>query len=91
MRPIKSVPVLDVQQGVKRLRQALHRRTVSSTDVNERSSRAHTIFQLHLHIRSKGDSVLRHSTLTFVDLAGSERLSKSNAAGIHVYVQLAFL
>lgn len=86
MRPITTVPVVDVKQGAKRLRQALHLRTISATDINEHSSRAHTIFQLHLDISSRGGAGgKRHSTLTFVDLAGSERLSKSNAEGIHAY------
>lgn len=76
--------VVDMPTSVERLRAALECRSVAATGMNEQSSRAHTVFQLHLEsaprVKSRAAAV-RHSTLTFVDLAGSERLAKSHTSG----------
>lgn len=63
-----------MQQGAKK-------RSIAQTDMNERSSRSHTIFQLFIEqapIRRDGqdaDKVMRMSKLNLVDLAGSEKWS----------------
>ena len=51
-------------------------RKIGRTNLNEYSSRSHTILQLHVQVkRSNGcdPTITRSSILTFVDLAGSER------------------
>ncbi|EKX53615.1 hypothetical protein GUITHDRAFT_58112, partial [Guillardia theta CCMP2712] len=53
-------------------------RTVKGTDMNERSSRSHTVFQVSIPSHIPFSRVL-HGSLNLVDLAGSERLAKSNA------------
>lgn len=88
MRPITMVSLQGVKGAIKQLRLGLRNRTVSATGVNDRSSRAHTILQLHLRVANKmGEDgpAVRTSTLTFVDLAGCERLSQSKTTGIHTY------
>lgn len=47
-------------------------RRTASTQMNESSSRSHSIFTIQLETRSKG--ITRRSKLCFVDLAGSERI-----------------
>jgi kinesin family protein C1 len=60
-------------------------KTVKGTDMNERSSRSHTVFQLRItatrQLRGDGPKQTLHGSLNLVDLAGSERLAKSCATG----------
>jgi kinesin family protein 15 len=49
-------------------------RKVSTTQMNENSSRSHTVFTIILERMEKG--IFRKSRLCFVDLAGSERLKE---------------
>jgi kinesin family protein 6/9 len=59
-------------------------RTVSSHQLNQRSSRSHTVFTLHIESRSRvesSDKVI-NSKLHLVDLAGSERTKKTGSSGI---------
>jgi len=72
-------PVEDLESGLRLLRAGQVRRTVAATAMNQRSSRAHTIFLLHVR-QSRGDAFVS-ATLNLVDLAGSERLKKSKAEG----------
>lgn len=58
-------------------------RHVGATDMNEKSSRAHTIFRLLIESRSvdPSDQIIRKSTLNLIDLAGSENARMTNAVG----------
>ncbi|GKT32957.1 Kinesin-like protein KIF3A [Aduncisulcus paluster] len=59
-------------------------RTVASTQMNDVSSRSHSIFQLHLEVSKKyddGSEHIRVGKLNLVDLAGSETLKKTKATG----------
>ncbi|XAR68496.1 Minus-end-directed kinesin ATPase [Bertholletia excelsa] len=55
-------------------------RAISSTAINNRSSRSHSILTVHVHGKDVSGSVL-HSCLHLVDLAGSERVDKSEVTG----------
>jgi kinesin family protein 3/17 len=60
-----SVEVLDVLwEGAKA-------RSVAATDMNEHSSRSHTVFQVYLEINLPNET--RRSKICLVDLAGSEK------------------
>ena len=48
-------------------------RSVAATDMNDYSSRSHTIFQVNLEILNKVDNSVRKSKLSLIDLAGSEK------------------
>ncbi len=53
-------------------------RIISSTPMNDASSRSHCIFSLHLETAAGGETgLVRTSKLNIVDLAGSERIQKS--------------
>eukprot|EP00904_Undaria_pinnatifida_P003873 jgi/Undpi1/13487/HiC_scaffold_8.g03146.m1 len=61
-------------------RAACHR-SVGRTDMNEQSSRSHSVFTLYLKAVNQMQRSSLKGTLHLVDLAGSERLSRSNATG----------
>eukprot|EP00127_Corallochytrium_limacisporum_P006334 Clim_evm45s225 gene=Clim_evmTU45s225 len=61
-------------------------RTFGETNMNERSSRAHTIFRIVVESRKVSEGTtdkgaVRMSSLSLVDLAGSERVSLTGAEG----------
>jgi len=53
-------------------------RQVSSTPMNQASSRSHCIFTIALESRELETGIIRTSKLHLVDLAGSERVHKSD-------------
>ena len=71
----------DNDQIDKILDTAARHRSVASTAMNERSSRSHSIFTLHLQAVNADQGVHLKGTLSLVDLAGSERLDRSGASG----------
>lgn len=67
---------------------ALRQRSTAATAANERSSRSHFVFSVHIERTAKtptGSKTARstHGVLHLVDLAGSERLNNSMVTGIH--------
>lgn len=62
-------------------------RRIGDTNMNERSSRSHTIFRITIESRlidrKEGDEndAVQSSTLNLVDLAGSERANQTGASG----------
>lgn len=60
-------------------------RRVGETNMNERSSRSHTIFRITIESREDGktleDSPVQVSNINLVDLAGSERANQTKADG----------
>lgn len=59
-------------------------RTVSAHQLNQRSSRSHTVLTVHIESRSRvesSDKVVT-SKLHLVDLAGSERTKKTGSSGV---------
>ncbi|XP_015428418.1 PREDICTED: centromere-associated protein E-like [Dufourea novaeangliae] len=76
-----------------------HRRT-GVTNMNERSSRSHTIFRITIESREAGgdsDGAIQVSQLNLVDLAGSERARQTGATGerfkegLHINLSLSTL
>jgi kinesin family protein 5 len=57
-------------------------RVVHATDMNEHSSRSHSVIMLHVNqeVIETGEAI--HSRLYFVDLAGSEQVKQSNVSGV---------
>lgn len=71
-----QVEVRDAAQALRVIDSALKRRAVSSTNMNQRSSRSHCMVTITLS-KSGG----QRSKLCLVDLAGSERQDKTGAEG----------
>ena len=57
-------------------------RVTASTNMNEVSSRSHTLFILTLHQKNNKEGSAKTSKLVLVDLAGSEKTSKTGATGL---------
>ncbi|KAL6451081.1 KLP1 Kinesin heavy chain [Candida maltosa Xu316] len=63
------------------LNNGLKYRSISSTNMNEESSRSHTIFQIKLTQKHIETETIKRSNLFLVDLAGSEKIDKTGAQG----------
>eukprot|EP00927_Polykrikos_kofoidii_P082092 TRINITY_DN8067_c0_g1_i1.p1 TRINITY_DN8067_c0_g1~~TRINITY_DN8067_c0_g1_i1.p1 ORF type:complete len:829 (-),score=268.13 TRINITY_DN8067_c0_g1_i1:193-2679(-) len=66
------------------LEAGLNNRSVSKTQMNETSSRSHSIFTITVEqadLDAKGEGHIRVGKLNMVDLAGSERQAKTGATG----------
>lgn len=68
------------------LHEGMKNRKKGSHDMNERSSRSHSILTVYLisEMNSGEQTMKRYGKLSFVDLAGSERLKESNSKGTMV-------
>ncbi|CAM9112949.1 unnamed protein product, partial [Ectocarpus fasciculatus] len=69
----------DQMNGIMQL--AAKHRSVGQTAMNERSSRSHSVFTLHLKASNASQNICLKGMLNLVDLAGSERLDRSQATG----------
>lgn len=80
---VKEVVVKSFADVNKLVEEGLSRRHVSSTDMNEQSSRSHSIFTVHFQTREKKDecSSLKTAKFNFIDLAGSERQKLTKTVG----------
>jgi centromeric protein E len=68
------------------------RRKVGLSDLNEHSSRSHSIFRMVLQSQADGNSPVRTSELNLVDLAGSEKLSSNHGKPVFACIStLLFL
>lgn len=65
---LARIPIQTMEEAMNIIKECEERRRVSHTEFNERSSRSHTVFQIHL---KNGKS------LSLIDLAGSEKASDS--------------
>lgn len=83
--------VMSAEDVLLVMKQGEEQRTFGATNMNERSSRSHTIFtviiesRLRADLKSTDDGVaVCVSTLSLVDLAGSERVSHTGAEGVRL-------
>ncbi|KAG1051518.1 hypothetical protein G6F43_006281 [Rhizopus delemar] len=74
--------ILDSPSKVKMmLKRASQNRATGATNINERSSRSHSVFTLQLTGENKKTGERSSGLLNLIDLAGSERLSMSGSVG----------
>lgn len=77
-----SEAVIKSMDQVKELmRQGQANRAVGSHDMNEHSSRSHSILTIVCRGKNKIDGSSTYGKLHLIDLAGSERISKTDATG----------
>ena len=74
-------PVGSVEAANSLVRRASAARAVEATQMNDTSSRSHTIFMLYITGVHKDAGQKLEGCLNLVDLAGSERVSRSGAQG----------
>lgn len=78
---LTDIPVTSVEEVMKCMEQAQANRTTMSTDMNEESSRSHSIVQVKTVAIHKQDKREYIGKINLVDLAGSENVNKSGVAG----------
>ncbi|XP_074020898.1 carboxy-terminal kinesin 2-like [Numenius arquata] len=78
---LRRVPIACEEEVLGLLQTAATNRSVAQTALNDRSSRSHCIFQLHIQGHHRARGLRCASVLSLVDLAGSERLEKSLSQG----------
>ncbi|XP_071888527.1 carboxy-terminal kinesin 2-like isoform X3 [Anas platyrhynchos] len=77
---LRCVPVASEDEVLGLLQTAASKRSVARTALNDRSSRSHCVFQLHIQGSNASRALRCSSVLSLVDLAGSERLDKCQAS-----------
>eukprot|EP00929_Paragymnodinium_shiwhaense_P037390 TRINITY_DN1992_c1_g2_i1.p1 TRINITY_DN1992_c1_g2~~TRINITY_DN1992_c1_g2_i1.p1 ORF type:complete len:841 (-),score=314.89 TRINITY_DN1992_c1_g2_i1:95-2617(-) len=84
VKDLSAFVVSSAEEMEQVLTAGLNNRSVSATQMNETSSRSHSIFMITVEqctIGDKDNSHIRVGKLNMVDLAGSERQSKTGATG----------
>ncbi|XP_021857174.1 kinesin-like protein KIN-14P isoform X1 [Spinacia oleracea] len=74
-------PVRSTEDVIELMDIGLSNRSVSSTAMNERSSRSHSVVTIHVQGKDLKSGATSHGSLHLVDLAGSERVDRSEATG----------
>ena len=81
---LEDVLVKSADEIYSHLDSALAKRRVSATQMNQKSSRSHSVFTITIHIKEtspEGEGLLKVGKLNLVDLAGSECVGRSGAQG----------
>merc|ERR1711871_554965 len=78
---LTEVQVAVPEQVFEVLERGRCNRAVGAHDMNEHSSRSHSIFTIMCTTRNTIDGSVSFGKLNLIDLAGSERLSKTEATG----------
>eukprot|EP01060_Flectonema_neradi_P017641 TRINITY_DN2449_c2_g1_i2.p1 TRINITY_DN2449_c2_g1~~TRINITY_DN2449_c2_g1_i2.p1 ORF type:complete len:1766 (+),score=567.58 TRINITY_DN2449_c2_g1_i2:109-5406(+) len=73
--------VSSADHAIERISQALEKRHVAKTNMNDQSSRSHTIFRIQIDRMPKNGKSSTRSLLHLVDLAGSESIKKTGTQG----------
>ncbi|KAI4367837.1 hypothetical protein MLD38_016461 [Melastoma candidum] len=76
-----TVPVSSSSDVMNLMNLGLRNRAVSSTAMNDRSSRSHSCLTVHVHGRELTTGNVLRGSMHLVDLAGSERVDKSEVKG----------
>ena len=78
VKGLTMIHVKNEEEALNVLFEGESRKTQASTQMNERSSRAHSVYTLHIECKSRGEQTEKviHSKLHLVDLAGNERTKK---------------
>lgn len=75
----------DEAETMKYLEMGEESRITAATNLNELSSRSHSVFRFNIETKTRkknGETAIRTSQFNLVDLAGSEGVSKTRSEGI---------
>lgn len=75
------VPVQAIEEVFELIKRGNKNRSTHATDMNEHSSRSHSILSVQLKSLNLVTNAVARGKLFLVDLAGSERISKTGAEG----------
>ncbi|KAI9015182.1 P-loop containing nucleoside triphosphate hydrolase protein [Gaertneriomyces semiglobifer] len=79
---IEETLVKNAQDVISVLQRGSNKRQIAATNMNETSSRSHSIFCITVHIKEttpEGEELVKVGKLNLVDLAGSENIMRSGA------------
>jgi phage anti-repressor protein len=84
VQDLTTVHVTKEEDIFKLMEQGAMNKSVAQTEMNERSSRSHTIFQMFIeqemtHPKTEEEALTKVSKLNLVDLAGSEKWNTFSA------------
>mmetsp|Transcript_21716 Transcript_21716/g.88553 ORF Transcript_21716/g.88553 Transcript_21716/m.88553 type:complete len:838 (-) Transcript_21716:507-3020(-) len=63
------------------IKKSMAKRATAATKMNEKSSRSHSVFRIHISGHRQASNQTVQSALNLIDLAGSERLKSSGSEG----------
>lgn len=80
---LTSYLVTSYKEIARKLDEGSNNRTVGETNMNQTSSRAHTVFRINFKqiFKINGEETYKTSDINLVDLAGSERAGSTGATG----------
>jgi kinesin family protein 11 len=81
---VEETGLRNLKDGIAVLNKGAQRRQTAATNMNDQSSRSHSIFTLTIHVKETsqekgGEDLLRIGKFNLVDLAGSEAIGRSGA------------
>lgn len=79
--PTIRTPVCSAEEAMQLISRGNKLRATSSTNLNERSSRSHTVISFEIVSQDSSSSSAKIGKINLVDLAGSERVKLSGAEG----------
>ncbi|KAI9026205.1 kinesin heavy chain, partial [Hyaloraphidium curvatum] len=81
VKGMMEIYVSQIEEVFDIMKRGLVNRAVAYTNMNEASSRSHSIFVITVQCKNTKDGSNRIGRLYLVDLAGSEKIKKTDAAG----------
>ncbi|KAK9347247.1 P-loop containing nucleoside triphosphate hydrolase protein [Lipomyces starkeyi] len=82
VKGLSEIYVASVEEVYEVMRQGAEARAVASTNMNQESSRSHSIFALVVSQKNVETGSSKTGQLFLVDLAGSEKVGKTGASGL---------
>ena len=76
--------VSESEEVLSLMKLGLENRVIGSTNMNQQSSRSHSIFSLTINQMNNRDFISRSGKLYLIDLAGSEKVAKTSSAGLRL-------
>lgn len=84
---VTEMTLVDISQASRvdgLLAEAMEKRSVGCTQLNEQSSRSHMVFVMRIEGVNEGTGKKVSGVLNLIDLAGSERVKESGAQGVRL-------
>lgn len=79
---IKEQYINNYNELIELMKVGFNNRIVSSTNMNDQSSRSHSLAIITIKVNNKKDCTSKVGRLYLVDLAGSEKISKTGVSGL---------
>jgi len=81
IQDVKMENFNDQYEFTKTMIKGFNSRHTGATKANARSSRSHTVIQVHMKMKNNFTHNERESTMNLIDLAGAERIDDTGATG----------